>query len=197
MSFAVSRALIRRSNFALRRAQFRNASTNTEAAKESASNMTSKASEGLSRVSSSAGSGMARASNAMSSMGGRVGRMVNFVQSLIPPTIYYARVGLELGKLVAQGQKMSPPSMSQFQSYMQPMMNAMRNPASIMNRTADNAAPSQVMGRLRNFDNAQMAAAAVAVAEAIGFFTVGEMIGRMKLIGYHTSEPAPDAQVHH
>lgn len=27
----------------------------------------------------------------------------------IPPTIYYARVGLELGKLVFQGQKMSPP----------------------------------------------------------------------------------------
>lgn len=27
----------------------------------------------------------------------------------IPPTIYYARVGLELSKLVFQGQKMAPP----------------------------------------------------------------------------------------
>jgi hypothetical protein len=27
----------------------------------------------------------------------------------IPPAIYYARVGLELSKLVFQGQKMSPP----------------------------------------------------------------------------------------
>lgn len=27
----------------------------------------------------------------------------------IPPTVYYARVGLELGKLVFQGQKMTPP----------------------------------------------------------------------------------------
>lgn len=29
--------------------------------------------------------------------------------ALIPPTVYYARVGLELSKLVFQGQKMSPP----------------------------------------------------------------------------------------
>lgn len=27
----------------------------------------------------------------------------------IPPTIYYAKVGLELSKLVFQGQKMAPP----------------------------------------------------------------------------------------
>ncbi len=29
--------------------------------------------------------------------------------ALIPPTVYYARVGLELSKIVFQGQKMSPP----------------------------------------------------------------------------------------
>jgi hypothetical protein len=28
---------------------------------------------------------------------------------MIPPTMYYSRVGLELGRLVFQGQKMSPP----------------------------------------------------------------------------------------
>jgi F-type H+-transporting ATPase subunit g len=27
----------------------------------------------------------------------------------IPPTVYYARVGLELAKLVFKGQKMAPP----------------------------------------------------------------------------------------
>ncbi len=27
----------------------------------------------------------------------------------IPPTVYYTKVGLELSKLVFQGQKMSPP----------------------------------------------------------------------------------------
>jgi hypothetical protein len=34
-------------------------------------------------------------------MGGLLGQ--------IPPAIYYSRVGLELTKLVFQGQKMSPP----------------------------------------------------------------------------------------
>ncbi len=29
--------------------------------------------------------------------------------ALIPPTVYYARVGLELSKIVFQGQKMSLP----------------------------------------------------------------------------------------
>jgi len=28
---------------------------------------------------------------------------------MIPPTVYYGKVGLELAKLVARGQKMSPP----------------------------------------------------------------------------------------
>jgi hypothetical protein len=36
---------------------------------------------------------------------------------MIPPTVYYGKVGLELAKLVARGQKMSPP-------YVMPMCNA-------------------------------------------------------------------------
>ncbi len=33
----------------------------------------------------------------------------NVIAGQIPPTIYYARVGLELSKLVFKGQQMSPP----------------------------------------------------------------------------------------
>ena len=33
----------------------------------------------------------------------------NNYAAAIPPTIYYSKVGLELSKLVFQGQKMSPP----------------------------------------------------------------------------------------
>jgi F-type H+-transporting ATPase subunit g len=100
---------------------------------------TSKASEGLSKVTSSAGPAIAGAakgvSNALGKIGGRTGRLIAFVQrksllsitnsssggfigaqwltsrfqGQIPPTIYYARVGLELSKLVFHGQKMTPP----------------------------------------------------------------------------------------
>lgn len=132
-----SRAVLRQSRHLVRRNNLRQASTTSEAAakaKETASATTSKAAEGLSRVSSSA-SGMvsgaaSTARNALNKVGGRTGRLVAFIDcqcsyrgsanfwkafvanrfpALIPPTVYYARVGLELSKIVFQGQKMSPP----------------------------------------------------------------------------------------
>lgn len=35
--------------------------------------------------------------------------MIPSLIAMIPPTLYYSRVGLELGKLVFRGQKMTPP----------------------------------------------------------------------------------------
>ncbi|KAL8848945.1 MAG: hypothetical protein Q9221_006039 [Calogaya cf. arnoldii] len=101
----------------------RHASTTTQAAnaasstatksKEAASNATSKASQGLTRVTSSAGPALSRAgqgvSSALGKIGGRTGRLISFAQSLVPPTIYYTQVGIELSKIVFRGQKMSPP----------------------------------------------------------------------------------------
>ena len=107
-------------------------------ASQTAAEYKSKASEGLSRVTSTAGpaiSGAAKSvGSALGRIGGRTGRLIAFVESVysrrrpyehlhsswdslangtivgqIPPTIYYARVGLELSKLVFQGQKMAPP----------------------------------------------------------------------------------------
>lgn len=39
---------------------------------------------------------------------------------------------------------------------------------------------------------AEYTSAGIVAAEVVGFFTVGEMIGRMKLVGYRSS-----AQAHH
>lgn len=86
MSLAASRAAIRQSTFAVRRAGIRNASTTAEATntvKETASKAQSKASEGLTKVTSSASSAAQSAgqaaNNATQQATGRVGRMVNFV----------------------------------------------------------------------------------------------------------------------
>ena len=94
MSLTVSRAVLRRSQFAVRRATIRNASTNSEvagSAKEKASQAASKASEGLSRVTSSAGSAIIKAgqftSSALGGIGGRTGRLIGFVQC----QYYFAR----------------------------------------------------------------------------------------------------------
>ncbi|KAL9000205.1 MAG: hypothetical protein Q9169_001107 [Polycauliona sp. 2 TL-2023] len=123
MSATATRLTLRQLRIAGRQ---RHASTTAQAAdaasstatksKETASNATSKASQGLTRVTSSAGPALSRAgqgvSNALGKIGGRTGKLISFAESLIPPTIYYTKVGFELSKIVFRGQKMSPPLLS-------------------------------------------------------------------------------------
>ena len=127
---------MRQSRLFLRRNDLRQASTTADAAskaKDVASNTTSKAGEGLSRVTSSASSmvsGAAEsASNAASKVQGRTGRYISLIRgkqagaledeegimvanmmtdTVVPTTLYYSRVGLELGRLVFKGQGMAP-----------------------------------------------------------------------------------------
>ena len=44
--------------------------------------------------------------------------------------------------------------------------------------------PEQAINRVRNVSRGQLIAGGVLLAEVLGFFTVGEMVGRMKLVGY-------------
>ncbi len=83
--------------------------------------------------------------------------------------------------------------MQTVQSYLTPVTNAVRNPSSLAPRTASVAErsaetavnnPQSFLERLRSFDSATMITAGVIGAETIGFFTIGEMIGRLKIIGY-------------
>ncbi|KAK3674073.1 ATP synthase subunit G atp20 [Recurvomyces mirabilis] len=184
------------------------ASSTASKAKEGASAIAGKAQQGLSRVTSSAGSAVSgaaeSASNAASQATGRVGQIIHFAQGLVPPTIYYARVVGELGQLMFKGRNMYPPNMQTIQTYLQPVQNAIRNPSALLNQTesqvtqaaskAGNAAqntaqqaannPEAFLSQLRNFDTAALTSVGVVVAEVLGFFTVGEMIGRFKIIGY-------------
>jgi F-type H+-transporting ATPase subunit g len=201
MSLSVSRAVIRQSTKQLPgRTARRFESTSSKAseaakdaaskASQTASNFQTKASEGLSRVSSAAGPAISGAAqglgNALGKIGGRTGKLIAFVQRQIPPTLYYARVGLELSKLVFKGQKMSPPPLETFQSYFQRVLKNARNPAAIFSQasTSNTATPTGLAQKIRNLNSAQWAAGGVIAAELLGFFTVGEIIGRFKLIGY-------------
>lgn len=199
MPTALTSRALRQSRFLLRRNNLRQASTTSEVAgkaKETASGATSKASEGLSRVTSSTGGAVGRAAerarNVLSRVGGRTGRLVAFVDSLIPPTVYYARVGLELSKLVFRGQNMSPPSLAQFQSFLQPVINVVRSPKSILSSASSAAntySPETILSNIRNTSRQQLITFGLVGAEVLGFFTVGTMIGRMKIVGYH-GEPS-------
>ncbi|CAD0038111.1 unnamed protein product [Aureobasidium pullulans] len=168
MSFSASRMLLRTPQIG--RIAVRHASTTSEAANaasNAASKATSQASQGLSKVQSSAESGISKAAgaagSALNSIGGRTGQVISFVQ-----------FGLELAKIVARGQKMSPPYVPTFQTYGQNLLSAVKNPGA--------NSPSNPFQAMRNIGTSQLITAGVVAAEMIGFFTVGEMVGRMKLI---------------
>ena len=94
--------------------------------------------------------------------------------------------------------------MASFQSYYQNVVRSLRNPLAApaaagkqVANQAENAAShmniTQMMDAVRNADSQKWASAGVVAAEVIGFFTVGEMLGRFKVIGYRGG----DAHGHH
>lgn len=75
--------------------------------------------------------------------------------------------------------------MSTFQSYFQRLVKSVRNPGALFNQAQQSTASSaSILQQIRNINTQQMVAGGIIAAECLGFFTVGEMIGRFKLIGY-------------
>jgi len=62
-------------------------------------------------------------------------------------------------------------------------MNGIRNPSSL-------GSPTAMLDRVRGASRQDIATIGVLLAELLGFFTVGEMIGRRKIVGYHGPSPA-------
>ncbi|KAA8905336.1 mitochondrial ATP synthase g subunit-domain-containing protein [Sphaerosporella brunnea] len=112
--------------------------------------------------------------------GGRTGKLLKTVQSAIPPTIYYSKVAAELAKLVFKGQKMAPPDLAAFKETYKQLLN----PANYPNYTRT------ALQALREGNAKDLVFVGVLTAEVIGFFKVGEIIGRRKLVGYRGAAPA-------
>ena len=88
--------------------------------------------------------------------------------------------------------------MQTVQNYIQPLTKNLRNPQGLLQRSAPAAEktvetainnPQSFLARLRNLDRATLTQVGVVGAEVLGFFTVGEMIGRFKIIGYRSDAP--------
>ncbi|KAK4229735.1 ATP synthase subunit G, mitochondrial [Podospora fimiseda] len=154
-------------------------------ASKTASEYSAKAQEGLSRAAAAAGPAISNAAkgaaDAISRVGGPVGRLVAFVERQTPTVVYYSKVGIEVAKIVFKGQNMSPPSVSTFQTYFQNLWKQLQNPSAFIQSISKSVSPQQA----RNLSKTQVVAGGVLLAELLGFFTVGEMIGRFKLVGYH------------
>lgn len=88
--------------------------------------------------------------------------------------------------------------MSHVQSYTQPLTNAVKNPDRLRHFITDASSnlpknaqsPEGILSSVRNVNRQQLANIGVIAAEVLGFFTVGTMIGRLKIVGYH-------GEVHH
>ncbi|KZZ92067.1 ATP synthase subunit g [Moelleriella libera RCEF 2490] len=162
---------------AARRLESTAASKATDAAKDTVS----KAQQGLSRVASAAGPAIAGAAkgvgNVLGKMGGRTGRLVGFIERQAPFVVYYSKVGAEVAKIVFHGQKMSPPPVTTFQNVYQNLWKSFQNGTLF-------PSPQSLAQQARNVSNAQLVAGGVVAAECLGFFTVGEIIGRFKIVGY-------------
>lgn len=75
--------------------------------------------------------------------------------------------------------------MQTFQNYYSMIFSMLRNPSNMLasvpiDRTA-------LLAQLRNINTQQLTTAGIVTAEVLGFFTVGEMLGRMKIVGYRTT----------
>jgi F-type H+-transporting ATPase subunit g len=71
-----------------------------------------------------------------------------------------------------------------FQTAFQNAWVQLQNPAQLLQKTTAFAKSA------RNLTPTQLAAGGVLAAEILGFFTVGEIVGRFKLVGYHGAAPA-------
>ncbi|KAK4941032.1 ATP synthase subunit G atp20 [Elasticomyces elasticus] len=138
-----TRAVLRQSRLVLRRNNFRQASTVSDAAskaQETGKQTVSKASEGLTKVQSSAGSAVSRVGS------------------------------------------------SAYNALQRPLINVFRNPRAIGSSASslmNSVNPESFLSSVRNVNSRQMTTVGIVFAEVLGFFTVGEMLGRLKLVGYH------------
>jgi F-type H+-transporting ATPase subunit g len=82
-------------------------------------------------------------------------------------------------------------NLATFQSYYQPLINALRNPSTLKNLFPS---PQSVLARVRNMNKQELVFVGVTAAEVIGFFTVGEIIGRRHIVGYRGE---PEHAHHH
>lgn len=75
-----------------------------------------------------------------------------------------------------------------FQSYFKNLFAQARSGKLFQQAETAGQQPTGVLNRVRNMSAAQWTSIGVITAEIIGFFSVGEMLGRRKIVGYRALE---------
>ncbi|EWC48685.1 hypothetical protein DRE_01907 [Drechslerella stenobrocha 248] len=169
------------------------ASTASAAAKaqETAANVAAKAQDLFNKGVAAAGPVAAKLGDSINKAPAGGNKIVGAIQRTIPQVVYYSKVAAELGKHIWNGRQMSPPSLESFQSFYRPYVGPFLNPAnwlgqikSIRPRISTLPDPETALNSVRAIPTQSLSQYAIVAAECVGFFTVGTMIGKRKIVGY-------------
>lgn len=109
-----------------------------------------------------------------------------------PPYVHSDAAGLLLHSTENLTFHTSTRSGQQVRAYFQPLVNAIRTPSSLVAQNPGLLQPQQYLNTIRSINRQQLITAGIVTAEVLGFFTVGEMIGKRKIIGYSSDAPAAE-----
>lgn len=117
-----------------------------------------------------------------------LGRIQSFTTSLISKTtslatktVYYGKVGAELSKQVYLKEGLQPPSVGDFQKvYSQLYKNILHY----------SVKPKEVAGLLKSIGKNDIVKYGSYAIQIVGFYSVGEIIGRRHLVGYKNYQPS-------
>lgn len=107
--------------------------------------------------------------------------LVSKTTALATKTVYYGKVGAELSKQVYLKEGLQPPSVSDFQKvYSQLYKNVLHF----------SVKPKEVVGLLKNVGKNDIVKYGAFFVQIVGFYSVGEIIGRRHLVGYKNYQPS-------
>ncbi|KAK6350317.1 hypothetical protein TWF696_006548 [Orbilia brochopaga] len=160
-------------------------------AQETAANVAAKAQQMFNKGMAAAGPMAAKLGESINKAPASSNKLIGAVQSYIPHVVYYSKVAAELGKHIYRGRQMSPPSLEAFQTFYRPYVGPLLNPAnwwgqikSIRPSISKLPDPETAWNRAQKISREELTNYAIVAAECVGFFTVGTMIGRRKIVGY-------------
>lgn len=109
----------------------------------------------------------------------RVNSLANKTQDLVNKTVYWSKVSLELGKYMWVKEGMSPPTVETFKKvYTQDFVNYYAKFKQYCEQ------PRQAIPKILALGKNDYIRGGAAVVQVLGFFSLGEIIGRRHVYGY-------------
>lgn len=130
-----------------------------------------KAGEVASKAQEQAKAAAARASAAVSGVTSRVSSLTSSLFGLQEPIVYWSKVAGQIAKQVYQAEKMSPPSMTHFESTYKSMYRSLTS--------------GQFVTAFKGISTKDVVKLGVDGITIYGFFVVGEMVGRRHVSRLH------------